>query len=102
MVMISSTSLTTLASGLNVQSRVAQTAANNIVNANTPGYAAEQGQVVSRSLQGTAYVPLPPEGGVDLGRELVNLTLAKQSYTAAAHAISSISQTEKKGLDALA
>ena len=100
--MISSTSLTTLVSGLNVQSRVAQSAANNIVNANTPGYAAEQGQVVSKSLQGAAYVPLPPEGEVDLGRELVNLTLAKQTYAATAHAISSISKTEKKGLDALA
>lgn len=100
--MISSTSLTTLVSGLNVQTRVAQTAANNVVNANTQGYQAEQGQVVSRPLQGAAYVPLPPEGEVDLGREMVNLTLAKQTYAATAHAFSSIAKTEQQGLDTLA
>ncbi|TAN63294.1 MAG: hypothetical protein EPN20_09995, partial [Magnetospirillum sp.] len=76
--------------------------ATNIVNATTEGYQSRQGQVVSKPLQGAAYVPLPPEGEVDLGRELVNLTLAKQSYAATARAISSVATTEKQGLDALA
>ncbi|MDO8608068.1 MAG: hypothetical protein Q7R40_16150 [Phaeospirillum sp.] len=100
--MISSVSLTTLASGLDVQARVAQTAANNVVNAVTEGYRSERGQVVSKPLQGAGYVPLPPEGEVDLGREMVNLTLAKQTYAATARALSSIAKTEKQGLDALA
>ncbi len=99
--MISSISLTTLANGLSVQASVAQTAATNIVNATTPGYQSQQGQVVSKPLQGAAYVPLPSEGEVDLGRELVNLTIAKQTYAATAHAISSIAKTETQGIDAL-
>jgi len=100
--MISAVSLATLGNGLATQTRVAETAAANIVNATTEGYQSAQGQVVSRPLQGASYVPLPPEGEVDLGRELTNLTQAKQSYAAIAHTLSSIDQTEKKALDALA
>ncbi|TPW02944.1 MAG: hypothetical protein FD129_3122 [bacterium] len=58
--------------------------------------------VVSKPLQGAAYVPLPPEGEVDLGREVINLTQAKHVYAATARVYSSIVETEKKGLDALA
>ncbi|CAA7627929.1 conserved hypothetical protein [Candidatus Terasakiella magnetica] len=97
--MISSISLNTLASGLGVQSRAVQTAADNIVNVTTEGYQAEQGQVVSKPLQGASYVPLPSEGPVDLGQEVVNLIRAKQTYAATAHAFSSIAKTEKRGLD---
>ncbi|CAA7617974.1 hypothetical protein [Magnetospirillum sp. SS-4] len=100
--MISSVSLSSLVSGLGVQSRVVETAAANIANATTGDYESARGQVVSRPLQGAAYVPLPPEGEVDLGREVVNLALAKHSYTAMARAYSSIAETEKRGLDALA
>ncbi|MBI3445547.1 MAG: hypothetical protein HY055_09355 [Magnetospirillum sp.] len=100
--MITSVALPTLSSGLAVQSRAAQTAADNIANVVTPGYEAQQGQVVSVNPSGASYVPLPPEGEVDLGRELVNLTAAKQAYSLAAHAFSSIAKTEKDGLDTLA
>lgn len=100
--MISSVSLTTLVSGLGAQSRVVETAASNIVNATTEGYQAQRGQLVSKPLQGADFVPLPPEGEVDLGTELVTLTLASHSYSAAAKAFSSIAETEKRGLDALA
>ncbi|OAN43016.1 hypothetical protein A6A04_09985 [Paramagnetospirillum marisnigri] len=100
--MISSVSLATLATGLEAQSRVANTAATNIVNATTPGYQAEQGQLVSRPLNGAGYVPLPPEGEVDLGTEMVNLVLAKTSYGAAAKAFARIAETESKALDTLA
>lgn len=100
--MISSVSLSTLVSGLSAQSRVAETAANNIVNVTTDGYQAQQGQVVSKPLHGAEYVPLPSEGEVDLGREIVALSQAKHSYAAAAKAFSSIEKTEKRALDALA
>ena len=100
--MISQVSLNTLASGLGVQSQVAERAAINIVNANTDGYQGERGQVVSKPLQGAAYVPLPSEGPVDLGQELVGLNQAKLAYGATAHALSSIADTEKTVLDALA
>lgn len=100
--MISSLSLSTLVGGLGVQSRVVETAAANIANATTENYESARGQVVSKPLQGAAYVPLPPEGEVDLGREVVNLTMAKHVYAATARVYSSIVETEKKGLDALA
>lgn len=100
--MISSVALQTLTSGLAVQAKAAETAADNIVNVVTPGYQAERGQVVSTNPSGASYVPLPPEGEVDLGRELVNLTAAKQAYSLAAHSFSSIAKTEKDGLDTLA
>ncbi|RAU20650.1 hypothetical protein CU669_17050 [Paramagnetospirillum kuznetsovii] len=100
--MISSVSLNTLVGGLGAQTRVAETAATNIVNATTEGYQAQQGQLVSKPLNGADYIPLPPEGDVDLGRELVNLSQASHSYAAAAKAFSSISETEKRALDSLA
>ena len=100
--MISTVSLSTLASGLSVQTRAAETAAANIANVSTQGYQSQRGQVVSTNPSGAAYVPLPPEGDVDLGQELVNLTIAKQAYSLAAHSFSSIAKTEKEGLDTLA
>lgn len=100
--MISSIASTTLLSGLAAQSRVAQKAADNIANVTTPDYRAQQGQVVSASPSGARYVPLPPEGGVDLLREVVDLGQAKQAYILAARTFSSIARTEKDALDVLA
>jgi flagellar basal body rod protein FlgC len=100
--MISSVSSTTLASGLAAQSRVAETAAANIANVLTPDYQARRGQVVSASPAGASYVPLPPEGEVDLTRDVVDLMGARQAYVATARAFSSIARTEKEGLDVLA
>lgn len=101
-VMISSIASTTLLSGLATQSRVAQAAAGNIANLTTPDYQAQRGQVVSASPSGARYVPLPPEGGVDLLREVVDLGQAKQAYILAARTFSSIARTEKDALDVLA
>lgn len=100
--MISSIASTTLLSGLATQSRVVQTAAGNIANATTPDYQAQRGQVVSTSPAGAAYVPLPPEGEVDLTREVVDLTQAKQAYIMAARTFSRIARTEREALDVLA
>jgi flagellar basal body rod protein FlgB len=100
--MISSIASTTLLSGLATQSRVAQTAAGNIAHATTPDYQAQRGQVVSTSPAGAAYVPLPPEGEVDLTREVVDLGQAKQAYTLAARTFSRLARMEKEVLDVLA
>lgn len=100
--MISSIASTTLLSGLTAQSRAAGTAASNIANVTTPDYQAARGQVVSTRPTGAAYVPLPPEGEVDLAREVVDLTQAKQAYILAARTFSRIARTEKEALDVLA
>lgn len=100
--MISSIASTTLLGGLAAQSRVAQKAADNIANATTPDYRAQQGQVVSVSPAGARYVPLPPEGEVDLLREVVDLGQAKQAYILAARTFSRVARTEKDALDVLA
>jgi flagellar basal body rod protein FlgC len=100
--MISSIASTTLLSGLTAQSRAAGTAASNIANVTTPDYQAARGQVVSTRPTGAAYVPLPPEGEVDLVREVVDLTQAKQAYILAARTFSRIARTEKEALDVLA
>lgn len=100
--MISSVTSTTLTSGLAAQSRVAETAAANIANVLTPDYQAQRGQLVSTSPSGASYVPLPPEGEVDLTREVVDLMAAKQAYVAAARTFSSVARTEKEALDTLA
>ncbi|EME68863.1 hypothetical protein H261_16136 [Paramagnetospirillum caucaseum] len=84
------------------QSRVAEKAAGNIANLTTPDYQAQRGQVVSTSPAGAAYVPLPPEGGVDLAREVIDLGQAKQAYILAARTFSRIARTEKEALDVLA
>jgi flagellar basal body rod protein FlgG len=100
--MISSLASTTLLSGLATQSRLVQKAADNIANATTPDYQAQRGQVVSTSPAGATYVPLPPEGEVDLTREIVDLSQAKQAYILAARTFSSIARTEKDALNVLA
>ncbi|CCG41851.1 flagellar basal body protein [Magnetospirillum molischianum] len=100
--MIAPVASASLISGLNAQTRVAETAAANIANVSTDGYQAERGELVSRPLQGAAYVPLPAEGGVDLAREVVALTVAKTSFEAMARAYSTITETEKTGLNSLA
>jgi len=100
--MISPVAANSLVSGLNAQTRIVETVADNIANVTTGGYQAERGSLVSRPLQGAAYVPLPAEGEVDLGQEMVSLTVAKTSFEAMARAYSSIAETEKTALDSLA
>lgn len=100
--MISPVATTSLVSGLNAQTRVVETAAANIANQSTPDYQAARGSLVSRPLQGAAYVPLPAEGEVDPAQEIVSMMVAKTSFEAMAKAYSTIAETEKNGLDSLA
>lgn len=100
--MISPVASASLVSGLAAQSRTVETAATNIVNAASEDYQAERGALVSRPLQGPAYVPLPPEGEVDPAREMVAMMVAKTSFEAMARAYSSIAETEKNAQDSLA
>lgn len=97
-----SSSATTLLSGLAAQSRAAVTAAGNIANVTTEGYRAARGQVVSVSPAGASYVPLPPEGGVDLLSEVVNLQNAAQSYALAAKTYAGVTRMERDALNILA
>lgn len=97
-----SSSATTLLSGLAAQSRAAVTAAGNITNVTTEGYRAARGQVVSVSPAGASYVPLPPEGGVDLLSEVVNLQNAAQSYALAAKTYAGVTRMERDALNILA
>jgi len=100
--MISPVATTSLISGLNAQTRVVETAAANIANQSSSDYQAARGSLVSRPLQGAAYVPLPPEGEVDPAREMVSMMVAKTSFEAMAKAYSTIAETEKNALKSLA
>lgn len=100
--MISPVASSSLVSGLDAQTWIVETAAANIANMATPDYQAERGALVSRPLQGAAYVPLPAEGEVDPAQEMVTMMVAKTSFEAMARAYSSIAETEKTGLDSLA
>ncbi len=100
--MIGAVGLDALASSLATQARVAATAAANIANVDTPGYQSQRGQPVALTPSGVGYVALPPQGEVDLGQQLVNLTVASQAYAASAKAFAAIASTETKGLAILA
>jgi len=100
--MISPVATSSLVSGLTAQTRVVETAAANIANVSTADYQAERGALVSRPLQGAAYVPLPAEGEVDPAQEIVTMMVAKTSFEAMARAYASVTETEKTGLESLA
>ncbi len=100
--MIGSVGLGTLASSLATQSRVAATAAANIANVDTPGYQAQRGQPVSLTPSGVGYAALPAQGQVDLGQQMVDLSVASHAYAASAKAYAAISSTEDKALAILA
>lgn len=100
--MISSIASTSLVSGLAAQARAAETAASNIANVNSTDYKAARGQVVSTSPAGASYVPLPPEGEVNLASEVIGLQTAAQSYALTAKTFASMAQTEKDVLNVLA
>jgi len=100
--MISPVASASLVSGLAAQTRIVETAATNIVNVASDDYQAERGALVSRPLQGAAYVPLPPEGAVDPAREMVTMMVAKTSFETMARAYSTLAETEKTALDSLA
>ncbi|WNJ98368.1 flagellar basal body protein [Thalassospiraceae bacterium LMO-JJ14] len=104
-----STTLTTAASGLRATSVRASSAANNIVNINTPGFEA------STLSQQTVYSGSNPGGGTaveaqligsglapDLGQELTTLIEAETVYRANAEVFRTASELSRRTLDALA
>ncbi len=76
--------------------------ANNIANAETPGYQAQQVTLIPMSA-GVAVGPIvaSAQAGVDIGSELVNLIVAKQAYAAAAKVMSASDQMTRDLLQAI-
>jgi flagellar basal-body rod protein FlgC len=76
-------------SGLSAAQSLLNTAANNIANANTPGYQAQRTDLVDVSTGGVAVAGIQSTGqSVDLPTEFENLTRAKLLYTANAALVS--------------
>jgi len=81
--------LSTAVSGLMASARRAQVAADNIVNVNTPDFAAVSVRTTSLAGApgGVATQTVTGTTGVDLSGELVGLAVAQVSYTANAQVI---------------
>jgi|TARA_B100000315_G_scaffold257123_1_gene304920 flagellar hook-associated protein FlgK len=85
--------LSTAVTGLHASSVQFRTAANNIVNANTPNYEAKEVRTISQvagSDQGNTggvTTTIIEGGDVSLVSEYINMTQAKISYTATAEVI---------------
>ncbi|MBO6520838.1 MAG: hypothetical protein JJ900_07135 [Rhodospirillales bacterium] len=101
--------LSSATSGLRASSLRVATAADNIVNINTPGYEA------NRVSQKTVYSGTNPGGGTavdaqvigsglapDLGQEITNLIQAESVYRANAAVLSTASELSRETLNALA
>ena len=81
--------LSAAVSGLNASALRFGVAANNIVNANTPGFKAGRVETVSAVAGGVRAV-VREGGGVDIAREFVAQIQAENSYAANALVIRSI------------
>ena len=100
--------LQTAFSGLRASARQATTVAENVVNANTPGYQAgetrttslvtSQGQGQARGA-GVRTEVHAGEAGVDLGREFANLLIAETTYRANAQVIREAEEQNDRLLD---
>lgn len=99
--MIGSITSAALVSSLNAQSRAVETAAANVSNANTGGYQAAQGQLVSTVPAGVGYVQLPPQGEVDLAAEAVSMLTASNAYAMSIKALGVEAKAEKQVLNIL-
>lgn len=98
--------LSTATSGLRAASVRANSAANNIVNINTPGYAASNvvqntirtngnisgGSGVEAQLIGSGLSP-------DLGQEIIQLIEAETTYRANARVLETANETSREVLD---
>ncbi len=89
-----SSALTTAVSGLNASAVQFKTAANNIVNAQTPNYEAKEVRTFSQAAgfdqggTGSGVTTSIVEGGhVDLASEFIMMTQAELSYSANAKVI---------------
>lgn len=76
--------------------------ANNVANADTPGYKPQQVTLIPMN-PGVAVGPIiaSTQASVDIGSELVNLIVAKQAYAAAAKVVSASSQMTQDLLRAI-
>jgi len=103
-----STILSTAFSGLRANAAKAQAAANNVVNADTPGYrpvrATTTGLVASRGIDGGSGVQVQLErqdGEVELVREFMQLSSAEAAYKASASLIRTAEETHDALIDAI-
>jgi len=76
--------------------------ANNVANADTPGYKPQQVTLIPMN-PGVAVGPIiaSTQASVDIGSELVNLIVAKQAYAAAAKVVSAANQMTQDLLQAI-
>lgn len=98
--------LATAFSGLQASATQAQTAANNVVNANTPGYQPQDTRttsVVAPRTSGSGIQAQIIDGnqGVDLTREFANLLIAETSYKANAQVIRQTEDLQDQLLDVI-
>lgn len=100
--------LATALSGLNANAFRAGVAANNVVNANTPGYAPARAEttslVANRGLDtgsGVQAQLLQGEGEVDLVSEFTRLITSEAAYKASAKLVETARQTDDALLKAL-
>ena len=66
--------------------------ANNVANAETPGYTAQQPQFVAMNPGVTVGAIVDTGQGVDLTNEMVNLITAKAAYEAALNVVTTTQQ----------
>lgn len=103
-----STILSTAFSGLRANAAKAQAAANNVVNADTPGYrpglATTTSLVAARGIDGGSGVQVQLErqdGEVELVREFTQLSSAEAAYKASASLIRTAEETHDALIDAI-
>ncbi|MBT4937730.1 MAG: hypothetical protein HON14_01260 [Rhodospirillaceae bacterium] len=106
--MVVSSVLSTALSGMHANALRANVAANNVVNANTPGFSPSRAQstslVAGRGIDGGSGVNvqiLANEGEVDLVTEITQLIVAETAYKASAALVRTAEHTSDALLDAL-
>lgn len=84
--------LTIAGSALTAQSTNVSVIANNVANAETPGYAAQQPQFVAMNPGVSVGAIVDTGQSVDLANEMVNLITAKAAYEAALNVVTTTQQ----------
>ena len=93
--------LSIASSALNAQAISLAVTADNVANAETPGFTAKQAQLVAMN-PGVAVGAIIDSGqSVDLADQMVNLILAKTAYQAAADVFRTADQMTKTLLAAI-
>ena len=84
--------LTIAGSALTAQATNVSVIANNVANAVTPGYTAQQAQFVAMSPGVSVGAIVDTGQSVDLANEMVNLITAKAAYEAALNVVTTTQQ----------